>query len=359
MFAKTNKKTAIFVATLFTFSSLSSCCDAPKKDVAADLISTLNNAVAQNKILLGHQDATAYGHSWKYEADRSDIFEMVGDYPAIIGWDLGDVELSHENNLDGVPFEFMKQEIIKQHERGGINTISWHAYNPVGDTAWDTGEGMVTSILEGGENFEMYQERLALVADFLDSLRDSEGNLIPIIFRPWHEHNGSWFWWGDQWCTHQEYRKLWDMTYKFMEQRGLNNLVWCYMPMENDHDKAPNIEQFDMVGLDEYPYNGRIDTYIESFNAKLDKLKEYKTKYNKIITISETGYEGMPNNNWFTEVVLPLIENEPVSYILFWRNAWDKPEHFFCSFKGHGSEEDFRNFVETPTIITLKEIKSL
>ncbi len=356
---RTNKMKMIISSTLLAAATLVSCESAQQKDVAADLISTLRSAVDQGKIMLGHQDATAYGHSWKYEVDRSDVYDMVGDYPAVIGWDLGDIEFGHENNLDGVPFEFMKAEIIKQHNRGGINTISWHAYNPCGGTAWDEAEGGVTSILEGGENYEMFQERLARVADFLDSLRDSDGNLIPIIFRPWHEHDGSWFWWGDKWCTHEEYRSLWDMTYNYMEQHGLTNIVWCYMPMLDAEDKAPAVEQYDMVGFDEYPYNGRMDIYVENFKKKMEMLKDYSVKYNKIMTVSETGNETMKDEKWFTEVVLPLIKDQGVSYILFWRNAWDKPDHFFCSYKGHNSEADFRNFVESPAIITLQEIESL
>lgn len=347
------------VLSLMASASLISCKEVQKSSAADVLIETLNKAVQQNMIMLGHQDATAYGHSWKYEADRSDVRDVVGDYPAVMGWDLGDIEFGHDKNLDDVPFDFIRQEIIKQDARGGINTISWHAYNPCGGTAWDTGEGVVTSILEGGNNYDMYQERLAKVADFLASLKDSEGNLMPVIFRPWHEHNGNWFWWGEKWCTHEEYRQLWDMTYKFMAERKLDNLVWCYMPTFDDDDKAPNVEQFDMVGFDEYPYNQRLDVFEKNFKAKMERLKYYHTEFGKIITVSETGYETMLSDDWFTKTVLPMIENEPVSYILFWRNAWDRPEHFFCSFKGHSSEADFKKFVDSPKIVTVKDIKDL
>ncbi len=353
------KITTLIAASMVVAISLASCNKTSQSYTADELIARLSRAVEQNKILLGHQDATVYGHSWSYEPDRSDVLEVVGDYPAVMGWDMGDIEFAHEKNLDGVPFDLIREEIIKQHSRGGINTISWHAYNPCGGTAWDEGEGMVTSILKGGENYEMFQERLSLLADFLCSLKDANGELIPIIFRPWHEHDGNWFWWGDKWCTHDEYRQLWDMTYNFMGARGLDNLVWCYMPMSGEEEKAPDVEQYDMVGIDVYPFDGNLDRYKERFTKGMSMMKEYRTKYNKLIAISETGYEGMKSDTWFTKDVLPLIEGEPVSYILFWRNAWDKPDHFFCSYKGHSSEADFRKFVETPTIITLKEVESL
>lgn len=334
-----------------------SCNPKVEKSPAEELIEVINNVVERKEIMLGHQDATVYGHNWSYEPNRSDVLEVVGDYPAVMGWDIGDIEFGHEKNLDGVPFDLMRSEIIKQHERGGINTISWHAYNPCGGTAWDEGAGMVTSILKGGENFDMYQERLAKVADFLTSLKDKEGKLIPVIFRPWHEHNGNWFWWGEKWCTHAEYRELWNMTYKYMTARNLNNLVWCYMPVGGAMDKDPDLSQFDMVGFDEYPYNGKMDIYKENFKAKMEVLKIYHTKHNKIMAVSETGHESLPVEGWFSDVVMPLIKDEPISYVLFWRNAWDKPEHFYCSYKGHSSEADFTKFVNSPKIITLKEIK--
>ncbi|MFR9644930.1 MAG: glycosyl hydrolase [Rikenellaceae bacterium] len=350
---------ALITCTIMTSVSLMSCSDNAPQSGAATLLETLEKSVNQGKIMLGHQDATVYGHSWKYESDRSDVYDIVGDHPAVIGWDIGDIEFAHDNNLDGVPFDIMRSEIAKQHERGGINTISWHAYNPVGGTAWDEGEGMVTSILEGGEHFEMFQTRLDRVAEFLSSLRDSNGELIPIIFRPWHEHNGNWFWWGEKWCTHEEYRQLWDMTYKYMQQRGLDNLVWCYMPCFDAEDKAPDVDQYDMVGFDEYPYNNDMEKFQTNFKAKMEMLNEYRTKYGKIITVSETGYEGMGSDDWFTQVIMPMIESEPVSYVLFWRNAWDREEHFFCSYKGHSSEADFRTFVENPQITTIEGVKNL
>lgn len=353
---KKNYFTSI-ITSVIAVLSITSCSNNPATTPAEELIGIIKNSVDQQKIMLGHQDATVYGHSWSYEPNRSDVLDIVGDYPAVMGWDLGDVEFGHDKNLDGVPFDLIAQEIKSQHRRGGINTISWHAYNPYGGTAWDEGEGMVTSVLEGGSNYEMFQERLGKVADFMASLRDDEGRLIPIIFRPWHEHNGNWFWWGEKWCTHQEYRDLWNMTYNYMAARGLDNLVWCYMPDFDAEDKAPKVEQYDMVGFDEYPHKGKIDHFKSHFKAKMELMKEYSTKYNKIMTVSETGYETMPMDSWFTEVILPMIKGEPVSYILFWRNAWDRPDHFFCSFKGHSSEDDFRSFVESPEIITVKEIQ--
>ena len=74
-----------------------------------------------------------------------------GDYPAVLGCELGGLELGNEKNLDGVPFDKMRQEIIKHYQNGGIVTISWHPYNPVtGKDAWNTGGDAVKEVLPGG-----------------------------------------------------------------------------------------------------------------------------------------------------------------------------------------------------------------
>ena len=91
---------------------------------------------SEKGIMIGHQDATAYGVGWKSGTGKSDIKEVCGDYPAVYGWDLGDIHLNQ--NLDGVSFSEMKRLIREADARGGINTISMHLDHPIsGRNAWD------------------------------------------------------------------------------------------------------------------------------------------------------------------------------------------------------------------------------
>ena len=96
-----------------------------------ETVALFNNlkAVSQTGLLFGHQDDLAYGIGWKASPGRSDVKEVCGDYPAVIGWDLGDI--GNEANLDGVNFSHMKSWIKQVYDRGGINTISMHLDNPV------------------------------------------------------------------------------------------------------------------------------------------------------------------------------------------------------------------------------------
>ncbi len=85
--------------------------------------------IAQTRMLFGHQDSTAYGVDWSGDAERSDVKDVTGSFPAVYGWDVG--HIGGERSLDRVDFGHLKQLIRDAHERGGINTISWHMSNPV------------------------------------------------------------------------------------------------------------------------------------------------------------------------------------------------------------------------------------
>ena len=71
----------------------------------------------QKGVMYGHQDDLMYGYTWWYEKDRSDIRELVGDYPAVAGFELGHLELGHERSLDSVAFYQMREQIEIFHDR--------------------------------------------------------------------------------------------------------------------------------------------------------------------------------------------------------------------------------------------------
>lgn len=148
------------------------------------------------RFYFGHHDDTAYGHTWRYVEGGSDVKAITGEYPGLMSWDLGMIELDSARNLDGVPFAFMADEIAKQHARGGINAISWHPRNPLsGGDSWDVSTSPLQEMESNKALNVIMTTWIDRAARFISSLKDSEGNSIPVIFRPWHENSGSWFWW--------------------------------------------------------------------------------------------------------------------------------------------------------------------
>jgi mannan endo-1,4-beta-mannosidase len=321
-------------------------------------------------IMVGHQDDLAYGHSWYKEAGRSDVKDVTGDYPAVIGWELGHVETGAGFNLDSIYFSDMKQYIKETHRRGGITTASWHGDNIVtGNTAWDCAQdSVVRTILPDGSNHAKYLLWLDRVAGFFLDLKDDNGNLIPVVFRMYHEHTGGWFWWGSRQCTPEEYKQLWIMTVEYLrDKKNVHNLLYAYSPSETS-DEAEFLERYpgdgyvDIVGYDCYVSGKDAESaakYKEAMNRNLEIVTAYAAKSGKIPTIGETGMESIPDSTYFTQVVYPVIGKYKIAWVLLWRNAWESnmPNHFYVPFAGHSSSDDFRNFVNKPDILMNEDLK--
>ena len=326
---------------------------------ADTLMDRLAGLVEDGKIMYGHQDDLMYGHSWKLADDasdftQSDVYAVCGKYPAVYGMDLGGIEMDWTHNLDNNDFDNMRAAAVAHHERGGVITLSWHPRNPLteGDS-WDvTSDQVVASILPGGDKHEYFMTWLEKAADFMESVKTSDGQAVPMIWRPWHEHTGSWFWWGQDLCTSDQYKALWKLTYDYMvNERGLTNLVWAYSPGAgglNDEffaERYPGDEIIDMVGFDCYQY-GDNASYIRDMKNALEVTERFAEKHGKLMAVTETGYEGVKDAEWWTSVLYESIKDYPVSYVLTWRNACDRPEHFYAPYPEHDSAEDFKAFAD-------------
>ena len=78
-------------------------------------------------------------------------------------------------------------------------------------------------------------------------------------------------------------------------------------------------------------------------------------EHGKPIALTETGFEGIPYGKWWTEVLYPAVKDYPLSYLLVWRNAWDRESHFYGPWKGTLPETDFLEFAALPEILLLSE----
>ena len=331
--------------------------------------------IRHDHVLFGHQDALAYGVHWIGEPGRSDVKDVTGSYPAVYGWELGDLELGKEENLDNVNFENMREWIREGYKRGGVITLSWHKNNPVsGGNAWDT-TGAVPHILPGGEYHEKYKGWLDIFAEFVSGLtmpgtawNDSE-HLIPVIFRPFHEQSGYWFWWGDPYCTHEEYKQLWRFTVEYLrDEIGVRNILYAYSPhslseYEKDQywDWYPGDEYIDILGFDDYftlQSGYGFEDGVAVFTDYLKWIVDQAEARGKIPGLTETGLEAIPDPNWWTGKMLAAIKGDPaakrIAYLLVWRNAnheTDRQEHFYAPYPGHKSEEDFIRFRNDPILL--------
>ena len=357
------------ITILATALAITSCSPKESAQTPAEaLIDHLVSLVDEGKIMYGHQDDLLYGHSWKLSPDateyvQSDVHATCGHYPAVYGTDLGGIELGWEASLDKNDFDQMRASVVAHHERGGVVTFSWHPRNPLtGGDAWDvSSDQVVASILPGGDRHEYFMGWLSNAADFLGSLKTADGESVPVIWRPWHEHTGSWFWWGQKLCTTEQYKALWKMTFDYMEvERGLDNLVWAYSPgaggltPELFAERYPGDEIIDLVGFDAYQYSTN-ESYMAEMKNALDITAAFAKEHGKLIAVTETGYEGIKYDKWWTEVLYPTVEAYPVSYVLTWRNACDAhmQHHYYAPFPDQESADDFCAFAALEDIVML------
>ena len=362
-----------FAAALMAAGLFSACGSASQKaqDKAetvavrtAETQKLLDNlkAVPTKGIMFGHHDDTVYGIGWEGDEGRSDVQSVCGDYPAVISFDLGELELGGEASLDKVPFDKIRKEIVNQYHRGGLASLSWHARNPkTSGDAWDvTDTTVVKSILPGGANHEKFAGWLKRMADFLNSIQTAEGTKVPVLFRPWHEHTGSWFWWGQNLCTDDEYKALWHMTVDSLRAHGVDNALYAYSPGSEPNDttqylkRYPGDELVDVIGFDTYQFDR--ETYLANLDKSLAIVADIAKTHNKVMVVTETGYEGIPDAQWWTGTLLPAIEKYPVAYVLVWRNARERVTHFYAPYPGQASEKDFVDFYNHPKTLFAADI---
>ena len=368
-------KNLILVLGIFMVAVMQSCKSYKNLTDTSEVVD--NNASIETLYLLhrinkikdfgyafGHQDATAYGIGWKNDGTqyKSDVNEVSGDFPAIYGFEIGHIELGEKQNLDSVNFALMKRLIRKAHEKKGIITISWHPDNPISKkSAWDTTQ-TVKYVLKGGVLHTQYRGWLLRVADFLNDLQDSKGNLIPVVFRPYHEMNGSWFWWGEGNCTAEEYKQLWKETVAILrDEFNVHNLLYAYS-VNTFLTKAEYLKYYpgdayvDILGVDIYQH-GTVEDFIAALHTDLDILSKISKEKKKPFALTETGLNMVKDDNWWTQVLDQNVSAYDISWALLWRNAW--PNHFFVPYTGSASSSDFRNFKKFPNVLFLKDLKKV
>lgn len=170
------------------------------------------------------------------------VHECTGRYPAIRGLDL-----IHEAKNESVI-----RETINWWKRGGIPTLMWHWGAPGKGPGYENSKKEIDidrCFQEGTAEYDAFWADLKRIADHLTVLRDAH---VPVLWRPLHECDGDWFWYGkgsgEQFC--RVWRTMFDY---FARERHLNNLVWvlCHSG-EPLASYDPGEGYYDIAGADSY-----------------------------------------------------------------------------------------------------------
>ena len=346
------------------------------KSATAETVALFYNLkkLGETKVAIGQQDA--FNNFYQNAGGESDIKKNTGFDPAVLGSDF--MFITDKNNNSQADNWFYQQEIkiiedVKSaYAKGIINTFSWHLREPNNEDSFyasDMTSAQKTtafkSILPGGANHEWYKKKLDKVASVFLNLKGSKGELIPIIFRPFHEFDGSWFWWGANFCTPEEYKTAYKFTVDYLKNtKGVHNVLYAFSP-DNSYTTAdsylsryPGDAYVDVLGMDNYgDFNNQGLTGAKTANSKLKMISTLAHYKVKIAALTETGYQVTattpPITDWFSTYLYTALNDHPtfdvplisISYVMFWTNS---EEAYFVPNGSVSNAADFKTFTEKP-----------
>ena len=259
--------------------------------------------------------------------------EITGRYPAIWGQDFGFTA----DGKDGIDHRSINiEEAIKRYREGSIITLMWHAVRPTDDEPNGWKESVQNKLMDeewrellrvGSSLYHRWLKQLAVVAGHLAKLRDLH---IPVLWRPYHEMNGDWFWWGfrpGREGAQALYRQMFEV---FTKQFGLNNLLWVWNANKvNEEGNAgpyrdyfPGHAYVDILATDVY----RSD-YRDSHYTQLLELAQGKP-----VALGEIGHVPAPN----------LLERQPRwAWFMVWSDFLDE----------HNTHDQVRALYHHPRVV--------
>lgn len=231
-------------------------------------------------IISGQQESTWMG-SEQYEFDY--IFDKTGKYPAIRGLDY------MNDDFDGV-----NRRAVEWHERGGIVTICWHCGSDFGGSWSECMNTELTdwnkALTEGTAEYNTLIAGMDKAAKALKELRDKN---IPVLWRPFHELDGGWFWWGKGGA--ENFKKLWIIMYdRYTNYWELNNLIWICGFSGNGADYGkwyPGDDYADIAGADSYNDGANAKLYRLVCNVAGDKMPICFHECGRIPTVEQLKEE--------------------------------------------------------------------
>ncbi|CAM4491947.1 glycosyl hydrolase [Paenibacillus tarimensis] len=326
------------------------------------------NRIRGKQVLFGHQHATTEGLSIAAkDGTESEVEKAVGELPGMFGWDtlslVGDEKPGSWSNTREQNRDNLIKVMKSAYQAGGVLALSAHMPNFVtGNNFYDTKGNVVSHILPGGDKHAAYNDYLDMIADFANNLRDDKGNLIPVIFRPFHEQNGGWFWWGAPYRTKDQYIEIYRYTVEYLrDKKNVHNFLYAFSPGSpfNGDPKVfletyPGDEFVDILGFDTY-YDGTSAGWFDIVVQDAKLVSQLADARGKVAAFTEFGYSGVKPTGtqdlaFFTKLIAAL-KSDPdakrMAYMLTWANFYT--DNIFVPYRnapnGLGDHELLRDFV--------------
>lgn len=364
--------------------------DARAIDATKNLYAYLKAVGESDSVIFGHQNDTHHKAGSKGEGfSESDTKDVTGSIAGVIGIDVLSLtgnEASEWNTPEADRIAHVADITRKAAAEGALITLSAHmpnfevidqrvkAYDAAGGVVdetknemvgyWTTENGekqynfsgytpgtttgnIVQRIMPGQDLNYLYTDYLDLIADYAKSV---EGDGITILFRPFHENTGSWFWWGAAFCDEQAYINLFRYTVDYMkETKGVHNMLYVYGPGSEAANvteygaRYPGDDYVDMIGYDLYhsgPTQASEPGYLQSISKQNQILRDFATAHDKLYAITETGVAdgdialkrtGNEVMDWYMQLLDQITKDGGICYFLVWAN-FDENGSFYLPY---------------------------
>lgn len=214
---------------------------------------------------------------WSEIVSGTDYFDISGDYTLVITEDV--LKSLQEGGLIIGGHDYTAVAVYLENNGTALDPNKDYAFYKA-DTEFDA----TNATVEGTWENKVFTEDLKNAAAYLKLLRDAD---IPVLWRPFHEAAGGWFWWGKDAAS---FKSLWIAMFNYFKTEGLDNLIWVWTTEGNDADWYPGDQYVDIVGRD--VYNKETADCVSEYTSIAENYG------NKIVSLSECGTVGLISEQW-------------------------------------------------------------
>ena len=214
---------------------------------------------------------------WSEIASGTDYFDISGDYTLVITEDV--LKSLQEGGLIIGGHDYTAVAVYLENNGTALDPNKDYAFYKA-DTEFDA----TNATVEGTWENKVFTEDLKNAAAYLKLLRDAD---IPVLWRPFHEAAGGWFWWGKDAAS---FKSLWIAMFNYFKTEGLDNLIWVWTTEGNDADWYPGDQYVDIEGRD--VYNKETADCVSEYTSIAENYG------NKIVSLSECGTVGLISEQW-------------------------------------------------------------
>ena len=362
------------------FTDSASLVDPDSNDDVVATYAYLKALGSTDSVIFGHQDDT-WQKAGSSSLSTSDVKDVTGSIAGVVGMDAlsftgAEYSASRYNDEFSATTGITVPETAAGNvtaaalianaaiDDGALLTLSAHmpnfskvaridtedtahsyaAYDFGGYTPNDLTGDTMNQLLPGGAYNTVYNAYLDMVADFANQVDGT------ILFRPFHECTGGWFWWGSACCDAETYKSVYKYTVSYLrDTKEIHNMLYVYGPgseaaSTDDYSiRYPGDEYVDMIGFDMYDSDPISDeagyAFVNNFKNELSIVDSFAEEHNKLVAVTECGvststadagdnqtalhHSGNQQKDWYNKI-LDAVSDSTASYFLVWANFSQK-----------------------------------